>query len=128
MTIPLVPVSVLLEDAEGRAIPGAVVTAKLSAPIIGAAIVSPGAVSETTDANGTCVLHLIPNSVGIKPTTYTFQIAVPNQFKRLRFKNISVPDVQQVSLEELLGGSPQAPTVIHFMAPTTVMSPNAIWG
>jgi hypothetical protein len=106
MTIPVVQVFVTANDPGRRPIAGATVTAKLSEPMVSESLVIPLKVSALTDDRGVCALYLVPNSVGQKPTTYTFVVSVPGQFKRTYYRRVVVPDVGTVGLERLLGGSP----------------------
>lgn len=71
---------------------------------VGGSIAMPAATSVRTDANGRCVFHLWCTSAGAFVPKY--RITIHHYSIRTRVINgVAVPDVDEISLTRLLGGS-----------------------
>lgn len=105
MTVPTRAVTVDVHEADGTAIQGAVVTAKLTrADVYEDQIVDRVEESTTTAADGTATLNLFPNVLGERDTAYSFKITHPTTGRTIMKGVGIVPDADS-SLTDLLGNA-----------------------
>ena len=118
-------VNIQLNDPSGDPIAGALILAKLSAPMIVASVIATESVQATTDHDGTAFLPLYPNTGG---TSYTFEITLPNVVRPIVYRGIIVPDVAAITLSELLGWISPAANSIHYLTGSLYMTGSFYWG
>ncbi|WP_035384019.1 LamG-like jellyroll fold domain-containing protein [Ferriphaselus sp. R-1] len=74
MSIPTVPVSILLHDQSGLPMAGVRITAMLNRNELYNGVVVPKEAAVTTDASGGAVLNLFPNQLGTQQSQYVIKI------------------------------------------------------
>lgn len=75
--LPLVNVTALVNDQQGRPCAGAVVKMRLCSPDKYQGLVVPREVTGVTDAAGRCVLRVFPNALGYEGSVYDVHISFP---------------------------------------------------
>lgn len=101
MTVTTVPVRVSVYDQVGDPIAGGRVTARLDRTEISGALVFPELTVSSTDQAGLCILHLWPNALGSRGSSYRIQAYNPDDGRRCLDAQVVVPN-SPCRLEEIL--------------------------
>lgn len=101
MTVTTVPVRVSVYDQAGNPIAGGRVTARLDRTEISGALVFPELTVSSTDQAGLCILHLWPNALGSRGSSYRIQAYNPDDGRRCLDAQVVVPN-SPCRLEEIL--------------------------
>lgn len=93
MPLTTVPVTVLVKDSDGAAVSGATVTCVLNTTDVDITngFVFPELYEGTTDANGSFVINIWPNTLGVRSSYYKFSIVNPRIGKIVKL-NAQVPN------------------------------------